>query len=129
MKIPDGWFQRLFDLGKRAKKEIEDKLTSDSLAVAADAMQLPGAEQRTPAAKEEQWQKMIEQYSAELQGLARELEAETEKERRAAKVAELGAVILSGTLLGSMDREAVIKAAAVARQLLDEAAGVKELPS
>lgn len=129
MKIPDGWFQRLFDLGKRAKKEVEDMLERQHLARAADALDVAGAEQRTPAAHDAQWQALIEQYSADLQGLARELEAETEKERRAAKVAELGAVILSGTLLGSMDREAVIKAAAVARQLLDEAAGVKELPS
>jgi hypothetical protein len=115
MKIPDGWFQRLLELGKRAKTEFD-----------VTQMILAGSD---PEAIENHLNKTIGQYAAELQALARELQAESEKERRAAKVAELAAVILSGTLLGSMDREAVIKAAAVARQLLDEAAGVKELSS
>ncbi len=122
MKIPDGWFLRLVALGRRFKADAE-ALAAQPMSAETLLEQLGKPDAPTAGSQ------LFDQYADELGKLARELQAETEKEQRAAKVAELAAVILSGTLLGNMDREAVIKAAAVARQLLDEAAGVKELPS
>jgi hypothetical protein len=122
MKIPDGWFRRLLELGKRAKSDIEGAFADQALNAAARGMALPGAAERAPEVALH-IEALIEQYAGELQTLARELQAESAKELRAQRVAELAAVLLQATLLRDMDREAVIKAANVARQLLDEAAG------
>lgn len=119
MKIPDGWFQRLFDLGQRGKASID--ALSTQLMFAEARIDVAG-EAEGPKLVKAEMVKAFDTYATELTGLVRELTAENEKEKRAKAVAELAAVILSNTLLREMDREAVIKAVTVARMLIEEAA-------